>query len=130
MMKIPYFDQYNKKNYGFETTAPNGSFQTPYFGERFNVSLFDYRLECDVCIYVPDNLTLGSKMVVDIDYDIIDEGWMGNGWTDSLYIFLESKQTRNSSYYQMEYSTFERLVDSKKNAKKEFSVAEDSTEAG
>ena len=93
------------------------------------MSLFDYDLWFSVYIYVPDNLTLGTKMVVDIDYDIIDEGWMGNGWTDSIYIFLESKQTRNSSYYQMEYSTFERLVDSKKNAKKEFSVAEDSTEA-
>ena len=119
MMKIPYFDEYNKKNYGFETTAPNGSFQTLYFKERFNVSLFDYDLWFSVYIYVPDNLTLGTKMVVDIDYDITDE--------NSLYIYLESKQTRNSSYYQQQY--FEKLVARNKNAKKEFSVAVLSTEA-
>ena len=127
-MRVPYFYQSPKsKIYDLQTTASNGSFQTPYFGERFNVSLFDYSLQCLVYLYVPDNLSVGSKIVVDIDYDITDELWKGSG--EYLRIFLESKETRNSSYYRTISSTFNVLPASKKNAKVEFSVAENSMEA-
>ena len=121
------FKQLTDKKY-FKTTAPNGSFQSPYFGERFNVSLFDYSLKCYVYLYVPDNLTVGSKIVVDIDYDITDELWKGTG--EHVFISLQSKEKiRNSSYYRTLSSTSKLLVAIKKNAKRVFSVAEDSTEA-
>ena len=44
---------YWKKVYNFSTTAPNGSFLTPYFGEPCNVSLFDCVMTTKVFIYVP-----------------------------------------------------------------------------
>ena len=125
-MRVPYFDEFSKaKAYDFQTTALNGSFKTPYFGETFNVSLFDYSLDCSVFLYVPDNLTVGSKIVVDIDYEISDEQWKGS--REYIYTYLQTKQTRNSSSYS--YSWQDALAPSKKNAKIEISVAETSAEA-
>ena len=126
-MRVPYFDKsFKAKTYDFLTIAPNGSFSTPYFGERFNVSLFDCSLRLDVYLYVPDYLTVGSKIVVDIDYDISDEEWKGS--REYLYVWLESKQTRNSSSYSTQHSTWDVLAPSKKNYKIEFIVADNSTD--
>ena len=61
------------KYYDFFTTAPNGSFSTPYLGEPYNTSMFDCGLTTMVVIFVPENLTVGSKIVVDLDYDVPDD---------------------------------------------------------
>ena len=66
-------------------------------------------------------------MIIDIDYDITDEEWKGN--RDYLYIFLQVKQNINSSSYSTEYSTWDALDPSKKKAKIELNVADNSTEA-
>ena len=127
-MRVPYFEKSLKaKTYEFLTTAPDGSFPTPYFGERSNVTLYDCSLRVDVFLYVPDNLTVGSKIVVDIDYAISDEQWKGE--REYIYIYLESKQARNSSSYSTQYSTWDVLAPSKKRAKIEFSVADNATDA-
>ena len=61
------------KYYDFFTTAPNGSFSTPYLGEPYNTSMFDCGLTTMVFIFVPENLTVGSKIVVDLEYDVPDD---------------------------------------------------------
>ena len=108
------------KYYDFHTAAPNGSFSTPYFGEPYNVSMFDCGLTTWVYIYVPENLTIGSKIVVDLDYeDNNDDG--------DFYIYLQGKQTRNSSSYLR--ITAVDLDKTKKKSTKKFDVAKNSSEA-
>ena len=111
------------KTYYFMTTAPAGSFSTPDFGEPFNTNLFDCRLKTQVYIHVPDNLTVGSKMVFDIEYDISEDT---RSW-DYFIIHEEVKKYIDSSAYSTKsYLRFDR---NKKDFKKDFLVAENSTEA-
>ena len=127
-MNVPYLDKsFKARTYDFLTTAPNGSFPTPYFGEGSNLSLMDWSLRLGGFLYVPDNLSEGTKMVVEIDYDLSDEEWKGS--RDYLYIFLQVKETINSSSYSTEYSTWDALDPSKKRAKIEMTVADNSTDA-
>ena len=107
------------KIYDLFTTAPNGSFSTPYFGEPNNKSLGDCGLDTWVNIYVPENLTVGSKIIVNLDYDVNDD--------DDFYINLEGIQTKNSSVYSLIKKG--KLDKTTKKTKKIFNVAENSSEA-
>ena len=105
--------------YNFLTTAPNGSFSTPYFGEPYNESSYDCGLTTWVYIYVPENLTVGSKIVVDIDYDIADD--------DDFYINFDGKQTKNSTLYSKIITVH--FDKTKEKFTKIFNVAENSSDA-
>ena len=121
-MEILYLSD-DFKSYYFLTTTPAGSFSSPDFGEPFNTSLFDCRLKTEVYIHVPDNLTVGSKMVLDIEYDVSDDQ---RSW-DYFIIHEEAKKNRNISYFSTKsYVRFDR---NKKDDKREFFVAENLTEA-
>ena len=109
------------KYYDFHTAAPNGSFSTPYFGEPYNVSMFDCGLITWVYIYVPENLTVGSKIVVDLDYEVDDDD-------GDFYIYLQGKQIMNSSSY-LKISAVVDLDKTKKKSTKKFEVAKNSSEA-
>ena len=120
MRTVPKFDIFflaessdRLKKYNFHTTAPNGSLQTPYFGQHFNVSLFDCRTEFDVYLYVPDYLTVGGKIVVDIDYDITDKEY--------AHFEIQSTETLDGNTHWV-YHERETLDFVKKKAKVEFSV--------
>ena len=94
--------------------------KAPYFGEPYNVTTFDCGLTTWVYIYVPENLTIGSKIVVDLDYeDNNDDG--------DFYIYLQGKQTRNSSSYLR--ITAVDLDKTKKKSTKKFDVAKNASEA-
>ena len=108
------------KDYDFLTTAPNGSFLTPYFGEPYNESFRDCGLKTWVSIYVPENLTVGSKIVVDLDYDVADDD-------GDFYFNLQGKKTRNSSSHSQ--ITAEDLDKTKKKWTKKFNVAKNCSEA-
>ena len=108
-----------KKQYDFFTTSPIGSFSTPYFGEPYNVSLIDCELVTWVHIYVPENLTVGSKIVVDLDYDV--------DYDNSFEIYLDGKKTRNSDVYST--ITYIGLDKTEEKFKKIFNVAENSDDA-
>ena len=109
-----------KKQYDFFTTSPIGSFSTPYFGEPYNVSLIDCELVTWVHIYVPENLTVGSKIIVDLDYDVNDD--------DDFDIYLAGKKTRNSTSYSR-ITKIVYLDKTKKKSSEKFSVAKNSSEA-
>ena len=120
MRTVPKFDTFalsvssdRLKKYNFHTTAPNGSLQTPYFGQHFNVSLFDCRTEFDVYLYVPDYLTVGGKIVVDIEYDITDKEY--------AYFEIQSTETFDGNTHWVNHER-ETLDVVKKKAKVEFSV--------
>ena len=110
----------SNKYYDFYTTAPNGSFSTPYFGEPYNVSLFDCGLTTMVVICVPENLTVGSKIVVDLHYDVDDDD-------GDFYFRLQGKKSINSSSYSIISSVD--LDKTKKKSNMKFSVAKNSSEA-
>ena len=114
------------KIYYLITSALNGSFSTPYFGKPFDDNLFECRYRTQVFLYVPDNLTLGTKLVVDIYYDMGDEE-EHESWKP-LLISLEEKET-GSFYYSPIMSTSEVLDKTKKYIRREYNVAEDSAEA-
>ena len=108
------------KYYDFHTAAPNGSFSTPYFGEPYNVTMSDCGLTTWVYIYVPENLTIGSKIVVDLDYEVDDD-------EGDFYISLQGKQTKNSSSY-LKIAAVD-LDKTKKKSTKKFDVAKNASEA-
>ena len=96
------------KTYGFLTTATNGSFLTPN-------SIYDCRLDTKVVIYLPENLTVGSKFIVDLDYDVNEKDLF------SFYIYIEDLNlTRIAS---------ESLDTTEEKFKKKFNVARNSSEA-
>ena len=108
------------KYYDFHTAAPNGSFSTPYFGEPYNVTMSDCGLTTWVYIYVPENLTIGSKIVVDLDYEVDDD-------EGDFYISLQGKQTKNSSSF-LKIAAVD-LDKTKKKSTTKFDVAKNASEA-
>ena len=84
------------------------------------MSLFDCGLTTFVYIYVPENLTVGSKVIVDLDYEVADD-------EGDFYMNLEGKKARNSSSYSR-ISVVD-LDKTKKKSRKKFNVAKNSSEA-
>ena len=74
-----------------------------------------------VLIYLPVNLTVGSKIVVDLDYEVDDDD-------GDFYIRLQGKQSRNSSSYSV-FISVKDLDKTKKTSRKKFIVAENASEA-
>ena len=117
---VPFLSNVDfSKYYHFYTTAPNGSFSTPYFGEPHNESFRDCGWVTRVHIYVPENLTVGSKIVVDLDYDV--------DYDNDFEIYLDGKKTRNSDVYST--ITYIGLDKTEEKFKKIFNVAENSDDA-
>ena len=70
--KIAYLERkgvYNKK-YQLETTSVSGSVSTPSFKQPFDEELFEDYFYWYFYINVPADLSVGTKLVVDIEYDL------------------------------------------------------------
>ena len=57
------------KRFDFYSSAPSGSFSTPYFRQPFDEDTFERQFESEAHISVPENLLEGSKVVIDVEYD-------------------------------------------------------------
>ena len=69
---------------------------------------------------MPENLTVGSKIIVDLDYDVNEN--------DDFDIYLAGKKTRNSTSYSR-ITKIVYLDKTKKKSSEKFSVAKNSSEA-
>ena len=58
------------KQYNIATEASSGTFSTPYFRQIFDQTIFVPMFESKVFIYILPNLPKGSKIIIDIEYDI------------------------------------------------------------
>ena len=68
---------YKEWSYGFLWTkfdlkraSLNGSVSTPYFRNTFDENKFELSFDWSFTILVPSNLTKGSNLVIDIQYDL------------------------------------------------------------
>ena len=73
-----------------------------------------------VVISIPGNLTLGSKIVVDLHYDVHDDD-------GDFYFRLQGKKSINSSFYSIISSVD--LDKTKLKSKKKFDIAKNSSDA-
>ena len=126
LMGVPYVSS-SYKRYLLLTSALNGSFSTPYFGKPFDDNQFECRYRTQVFLYVPDNLAVGTKLIIDIYYDMGDEE-ENESWKP-LVIYLEEEKETGSFYFSLIMSTSEVLDKTKKYIRREYNVAEDSAEA-
>ena len=58
------------KDYNLQTASLTGSVSSPYFRNTFDENKFELRIEWKFFILVPSNLTEGSNLVIDIEYDL------------------------------------------------------------
>ena len=65
-LTLPYIDISFKK-YKLETSSLTGSFSTPYFRNSFDEKKFERII---FTLVVPNNLSEGSNLVIDIEYDL------------------------------------------------------------
>ena len=88
-----------KRFYRISTSAPSGSFSTPFFGESFNEEDFLLELSVQVSIYVPTALRSNRSisLVIEIDYDI-EENEMTRLSED---VKVYSSNTKFSEYEQL-----------------------------
>ena len=68
-LTLPYEEEIFKK-YDLETSDRTGTISTPYFKEEFDENKFELVTELLYTIYVPDNLTEGTQLVVHVEYDL------------------------------------------------------------
>merc|ERR1712218_658365 len=64
-INMPY-----RKIYNLETASLTGSVATPYFRNTFDENKFELAIRWEFIILVPSNLTEGSNLVIDIQYDL------------------------------------------------------------
>lgn len=67
-LTLPYEENIFKK-YDLETSDLTGTISTPYFKEEFDENKFELVTDLLYSIYVPDNLTEGTQLVVNVEYD-------------------------------------------------------------
>ena len=96
-INLPY-KFYKTKKYNLETTSLTGSVSTPYFRNVFDETKFELKIEWTFTILVPSNLTEGSNLVVDIQYDLALSFDSMNDW---VAIFWQSQKYDNTTgkYY-------------------------------
>ena len=108
-INLPYNDYINKKIYYLETASLTGSVSTPYFRKPFDENKFEMQLDWTFTILVPSNLTEGSNLVIDIQYDLSLslEEWVKIYWPSPKNpneILEKTKRTAKRTYLASEYS--------------------------
>ena len=92
---LPYIDrQRNMKKYVLETASLTGSISTPYFRSSFDGNKFELAIDWNFILLVPSNLTEGSNLVIDIEYDL---ALSFGRWNDQMRIWWKSPKYDNIS---------------------------------
>ena len=92
---LPYIDrQRNMKKYVLQTASLTGSISTPYFRSSFDGNKFELAIDWNFILLVPSNLTEGSNLVIDIEYDL---ALSFGRWNDQMRIWWKSPKYDNIS---------------------------------
>ena len=108
-----------------ETASLTGSVSTPYFRKTFDENQFERRFWWEFTLLVPSNLTEGSNLVIDIQYDLS----LSLGYNERVAIYWEPPKYDNTTgnYYfnPISYDTpGEDLDKTKKTAKRTYLASE------
>ena len=106
---IEYYDIYDDdvevdKEYHIETTDLTGSVSTPYFGQVFDEKIFELDMTWVFTLYLPDNLTEGTNLVVDFHYDSEEEFYVH--LAEQVNIQKTNIPRKSQEYYQRDDITF------------------------
>ena len=126
---LPY-KGFPHKKYKLETASLNGSVSTPYFRKSFDENHFEFVFDWTFHLLVPSNLSEGSNLVIDIEYDLAItfnsyNDWVNISWkypkydnisgndyfvSDRTEILDKKKTSARRTYLASEYSNGKKLV--------------------
>ena len=121
-INLPYKDYFNMKIYKLETASLTGSVSTPYFRNTFDENKFELNIDWTFTILVPSNLTEGSNLVIDIQYDLSLSfskwiNWVAINWQYPKY-------DNTTGNYDFTSDTYERLEKTKRTARRTYLASE------
>ena len=90
--------------YHIETTDLTGSVSTPYFGQLLDEKIFELDITWVFILYLPDNLTEGTNLVVDFQYDSEEEFHVH--LAEQVNIQKTNIPSKSQEYYQQDDITF------------------------
>ena len=114
-INLPCIKDIDFMSYKLETASLTGSVSTPYFRKTFDENKFEKNIDWNFDILVPSNLTEGSNLVVDIEYDLalsssslVKLKWQSLlyfSYTEDTSVYLEkTKKSARMTYLASEYS--------------------------
>ena len=128
---LPYKeDTYSRKCFKIrlDTASLTGSVSTPYFSKSFDESKFELMIDWTFNLLVPSNLTEGSNLVVDFEYDL-DHSVSLDGYNDRVNIWWKSQKYNNTSgNYYFSPDDHEILDKTKRSARRTFLASENSAD--
>ena len=118
---LPY-KEWKDKIYNLKTTSLTGSVSTPYFSNTFDKNKFERNIDWTFTILVPSNLTEGSNLVIDIQYDLSLSfskwiNWVAINWQYPKY-------DNTTGNYDFTSETYERLEKTKRTARRTYLASE------
>ena len=118
---LPYQDGFDKF-YNLETASLTGSVSTPYFRNTFDENKFELKIDWRFTILVPSNLTEGSNLVIDIQYDL---ALSFGSYSDVVNIYWQSPKYDNTTgNYDFTSDTDEWLEKTKRTARRTYLASE------
>ena len=120
-INLPY-KFYKTKKYNLETTSLTGSVSTPYFRNTFDENKFELKIRWIFTILVPSNLTEGSNLVIDIQYDL---ALSFSSLNERIEIYWRSmKYDKIIDYQYFTSDTREELEKTKRTARRTYLASE------
>ena len=123
-INLPYTDYSNSyvKTYKLETASLTGSVSTPFFRKTFDENKFELAIEWKFSIFVPSNLTEGSNLVIDIQYDLaLNFGKL----IERVTLYWQSPKYDNTTgNYEFRTDTEEELEQRKRTARRTYLASE------
>ena len=110
------------KKYKLETASLNGSVSTPYFRNTFDENKFWLKIDWWLILLVPSNLTEGSNLVIDIQYDL---ALSFSSLNERVEIYWRSmKYDKIIDYQYFTSDTREELEKTKRTARRTYLASE------
>ena len=97
-----------EKKYHIETTDLSGTVSTPHFGQLFDEKIFELDLTWVFTIFLPDNLTEGTSLLVDFHFDSEKEFHVH--LAEKVNIQKTNIPGKSEEFYQQDNITFNQQV--------------------